>query len=89
MIKAFKIIGWLEGISLLLLLFVAMPVKYLMDNPQLVKTIGPIHGALFVIYVLALIQVYSKKDWNFKVLGLGFILSSVPFGTFYFEKKYL
>ena len=50
-IKTLRLVGLLEGISFLLLLFIAMPVKYMMDNPILVKYIGMGHGVLFVLFL--------------------------------------
>lgn len=87
--KAFIITGWIEGISLLLLFFVAMPLKYIWGDPQMVKTVGMAHGVLFVLYMLGAIILFSEQNWSGKKLGLAFLLSSVPFGTFIFERKYL
>lgn len=89
MIKSFKIIGWLEGISLLLLLFVAMPLKYQMGMPIYVKWTGTAHGFLFILYIIGAVLIGDKLKWKLSTLMLAFILSSVPFGTFIFERKYL
>lgn len=89
MIQAFRILGWLEGASFLLLLFVAMPVKYMMGNPALVKSMGPIHGFLFVAYVLFANFLAGELNWNMKTRLLSFIAAVLPAGTFWFEKKYL
>jgi len=89
MLKFFKIIAFLEGISLLLLFFFAMPIKYLMDDPRYVQHIGMAHGVLFVGYVvLALMLKYSYR-WSAKKLTIVLLASVLPFGTFYIEKKYL
>lgn len=82
-------LGRIEGVSLLLLFFVAMPLKHLMDMPLAVRIVGSAHGALFVIYVLAAIVMASVLSWKKTTLLLCLILSSVPFGTFWFEKRYL
>jgi integral membrane protein len=87
--KSFIITGWFEGVSLLLLFFVAMPMKYIWGNPQMVKIVGMAHGALFVLYILGAIILFSEENWTGKKLGLAVLLSSVPFGTFIFERKYL
>lgn len=89
MLKLFKIIAFLEGASLLLLLFFAMPMKYYFQEPIFVKTIGMAHGVLFVAYVILAIMAKIELDWSFKKLGIICLASVVPFGTFYVDKKYL
>jgi len=89
MIKIFKIIGVLEGLSLLLLLFVAMPLKYMLDLPLYVKYVGLVHGFLFIFYIFLVIYFFIIKDWKFKKCFFACIASIIPFGTFYFEKKQL
>ena len=60
-IKTLRLVGLLEGISFLLLLFIAMPVKYMMDNPILVKYIGMGHGVLFVLFLVVLFAVKNRN----------------------------
>jgi len=83
----FRLVGILEGISFLFLLGIAMPVKYMLDFPALVKYTGWAHGVLFVAYVLLLLQVATEYSWSFKKSLIGFVVSLLPFGTFWFEKK--
>lgn len=61
-IKTLRLVGLLEGISFLLLLFIAMPVKYMMDNPILVKYIGMGHGILFVLFLVVLFAVCENRN---------------------------
>lgn len=89
MIKFFKIIGILEGISAILLFFVAVPMKYLLANPILIRPVGMAHGVLFTIYILLAIMLKFEQDWNFKKLVIIAIAAIVPLGTFYVDKKYL
>ncbi len=89
MIKIFKIIAFLEGISLLLLLFFAMPMKYIYEQPIFVKTIGMAHGLLFIAYILVAIMLKIEDKWEIKKFSIICIASIIPFGTFYIEKKYL
>lgn len=89
MIKSFKSIALLEGISLLALLFFAMPMKYFFNEPIYVKNIGMAHGVLFILYVIFAIVLKIELKWNFKIFIIILIASSIPFGTFYIEKKYL
>lgn len=83
----FAWIGRLEGVSLLLLLFLAMPVKYLAGEPILVRWIGMAHGLLFLLYVAVAFAMYAEHSWKKRVLLACLVLSSVPFGTFFFERK--
>lgn len=89
MSRIFKIIALLEGSSLLLLLFFAMPMKYLMQEPIYVRVIGMAHGLLFVGYIIIAITLKFVEDWNVKKLSSVCIASVIPFGTFYIDRKYL
>lgn len=84
-----RVVGFLEGISYLLLLFIAMPAKYWGDNPMLVKVLGPIHGALFVLFVLIAFSVAADQKWKFGTTLKVLVSSIIPFGTFYVDKKIL
>jgi integral membrane protein len=83
-----RIIAFLEGISFLVLLGIAMPLKYLAGVPQAVRVVGMAHGVLFVLFVLLLIQVAIEKSWSFKKSALSFVSSLVPFGTFYADARW-
>lgn len=89
MIKAFKITAFWEGVSLLVLLFIAMPLKYFFNQPEMVSIVGMIHGILFLAYVVLAFMVYNELNWNFKTLFIVLFASVIPFGTFYIEKKYV
>ena len=84
-IKRLRYIGIIEGISSLLLFFMAMPLKYIFGLPEFVSVIGMIHGVLFTIYAISTIQsaIVLKRplNWTFKV----FIASIFPFGPFLIE----
>jgi integral membrane protein len=85
-----RIIGFLEGVSLLVLLFVATPLKHYYSNPTLVKILGPIHGALFLLYIFNTISVGIDRKWKFKDTTWKVLLAClVPFGTFYIDHKIL
>ena len=85
----FRVIAICEGISFLVLLGIAMPLKYLADLPQPVTVIGWIHGLLFVLYVIALFNVRSVHHWSFQKFFLAGLASLIPFGPFILEKKLL
>lgn len=87
--QSFLWIARIEGTSYLLLLFIAMPFKYLAGIPELVKWLGWAHGALFVAYGLALLWVWQHEKWTFGKAFLAGLVSLLPAGTFWFEKKHL
>ncbi len=82
-----RLIGFAEGISLILLMFVAMPLKYAMGMPQAVEIVGMAHGILFILYVLAAIQVSIDYSWNARKVIITLLASIFPFGTFYADAK--
>lgn len=85
----FKWISILEGLSFLLLLGIAMPLKYIFNMPQMVQTVGMAHGVLFIAYILSCLFLIKPMNWNFKQTGVIMACSLLPFGPFYVEKKYL
>lgn len=87
LLKSLRITGIAEGISFLVLLGIAMPLKYLADMPMAVKVTGWIHGALFILFLGLAWQVMDKYRQSFLWLGTGFVASLVPFGTFIWDKQ--
>lgn len=85
----FRIIAVLEGVSYLLLLFIASPLKWFYDDPQYVKLLGMPHGILFMIYVVIAVLISSDMKWTTRTLWIVLVASVLPFGTFYIDKKYL
>lgn len=85
----FRIISFLEGTSYLLLLFVAVPIKYFGNDPQYVKLLGMPHGLLFVAYLVLAYLIKDEMNWKGRSLAEVLLASIVPFGTFYVDKKYL
>ncbi|HTJ47944.1 MAG TPA: DUF3817 domain-containing protein [Cyclobacteriaceae bacterium] len=85
-----RLLGILEGLSLLVLIFIAMPVKYMLGNPALVKSIGPVHGVLFIFFVINAITVGVEYKWKFTEVTWKVVLASfIPFGTFYIDRTIL
>lgn len=82
-----RVVGFLEGVSFLVLLGIAMPLKYLAGQPEAVKAVGMAHGVLFVLYVLLVLQVSLLRSWSGGKALLALAVSVVPFGTFWAEKK--
>ncbi|KAA2243242.1 DUF3817 domain-containing protein [Chitinophaga agrisoli] len=85
-----RLIALLEGISLLVLVFIGVPLKYIYQAPALVKTIGPVHGLLFLLFVLNTLSVGVTYQWNFRTTTWKVLLACIiPFGTFYIDRKIL
>ena len=89
MIKLFRLITLLEGSSYLLLLFIAVPLKYLVGDESYVKLLGMPHGVLFILYIVFAFVFQKKMKWSLIKFLIILVASVVPFGTFYIDKKYL
>ncbi len=80
----------LEGVSLLVLIFIAVPMKYYFGNPAGSKIVGPIHGALFLLFVFNALSVGVEQQWKFRTTTWKVLLACIiPFGTFYIDNKIL
>lgn len=84
-----RLIGLVEGLSLIFLVLIAVPIKYGFDLPQGVQWLGPIHGALFVLYVFAVISTSIEQRWSFGTVAKLFIACLIPFANFYIDSKIL
>jgi integral membrane protein len=81
-----RVIGWVEGISFLVLLLIAMPLKYAMHVEGAVKAVGPVHGALWIAYLIALVLAWRAERWKIDIAFFGFVASVIPFGPFLFDR---
>jgi len=86
-LRRFMLIAFIEGISYLVLLLIAMPLKYYANMPEVVKYIGWAHGVLFVLFCYYLLKVWIGFKWSFGKAALAFIASLVPFGTFLLDAR--
>jgi integral membrane protein len=84
----FRKIAFAEGVSFLVLLLIAMPLKYLAGKPIAVTIVGGLHGLLFVGFIVMAWEVKNeyKKDWGW--VAKSFIASILPFGTFVMDKQW-
>lgn len=87
--KFFRLISFLEGVSYILLLFIAVPLKYGIGDDFLVKILGMPHGLLFMFYILLTFFLKGDYQWKWWQTTLILMASIIPFGTFYVDKKYL
>ncbi len=85
-LKKFRLINKIEGYSFILLLFIAMPLKYGFGFPIATKISGMIHGILFLMFVYQLLESMKEVPFSKKETLMFFILSLIPFGTFYTDK---
>lgn len=86
-LRQFVWVARLEGLSFLVLLFVAMPLKYLAAEPGPVRVVGMAHGILFVAYLGVLLRARLELGWSVRRCAVAFVASMVPFGTFWFERR--
>lgn len=86
-IRQLRTVGIAEGISFIVLLFVAMPLKYAAGYPLAVTVAGSIHGFLFITYLIAMVRAIAEHNWGGKKIFEVFIAALYPFGTFILDRK--
>lgn len=84
-----RLTGILEGLSFIILLAIAMPLKYIAGKPEMVSIVGMAHGVLFIMYILLTVAAKFRYPWSWKKMFLLWGASVVPFGTFYADYKML
>lgn len=82
-----RVVGLVEGVSFLLLLFIAMPLKYGAGRPEMVQLVGAAHGGLWVLFLAAAGQVAILRRWSVGRMLTAFAASVLPFGTFAFDRS--
>jgi integral membrane protein len=87
MLQHLRLVGFLEGLSYLLLLGVCMPLKYMFDMPEATKLVGMAHGVLFIYYCALVLWVSYKQKWSVVHTGWALLASLLPFGPFVADKK--
>lgn len=83
----FRGIAFIEGISYLVLLFIAMPLKYWADMPVYVQIVGMAHGVLFTLYIAALLVVWITRRWSLLKVLVAFVAAFIPFASFVLEVR--
>lgn len=84
-LQFFRKVAFIEGLSYLILLFIAMPLKYIWDTPEAVRIVGMIHGILFILYIWILIRVWTDRNWPFSRATIAVVAALIPFGTMVFD----
>lgn len=82
----FRFVSFIEGLSYLILVFIAMPIKYIGENPYPVKIVGMTHGVLFIFFMLVLFLAKSRYKWNTGLTFQLFVYSLIPFGFIIIER---
>jgi integral membrane protein len=83
----YRIIAWIVGVVLLVLVLVAVPIKYIGGNDSLVATVGPIHGFLFMVYVVLTFDLGRRAKWPLGRMVLVMLAGTIPFLSFWAERK--
>ncbi|MCA1029732.1 DUF3817 domain-containing protein [Bacillus timonensis] len=83
----FRVMGFIEGASLLILLFIAMPLKYWAGLPQAVTYVGSIHGFLFILYLFIIAYTTFKVRWSLIWAASAVIVAFIPFGNIVFDAR--
>lgn len=86
-LRQLRVVALIEGTSFVLLLFVAMPLKYLAGLPLAVRIVGSAHGLLFLLFMVALFRAATERRWPLQRSALAFVSSIVPFATFAFDRS--
>ena len=83
----YRVIAYVVGVMLLVLVFVAMPLKYLGDDPSAVNVVGPLHGFLYVVYLLGAFDLARRVRWSLGRMVMVALAGTIPFLSFYAERK--
>ncbi|MEJ0033184.1 MAG: DUF3817 domain-containing protein [Bacteroidota bacterium] len=86
-IRSLRMIGIAEGFSFLILLLIAMPLKYKFGMPLAVKYVGWAHGLLFILYIIAVVAAIRAMKWGFRGVALALVASLLPAGTFVLDRS--
>ncbi len=89
LLRFFRLSGALEAVSYIVLLGIAMPLKYFYDKPVFVRWTGSFHGAFFVLFCIAVVFTAYRKKWSLRTTGMAFLSAFIPLGPFLFEKYFL
>jgi integral membrane protein len=83
----YRVIAWIVGVGLLVLVLVGMPLKYIGDNESVVAVVGPVHGFLFMIYLVLTFDLARRAKWPFGRMILVMLAGTIPFFSFWAERK--
>lgn len=84
-LRDLRYVGLAEGVSFLVLLLIAMPLKYGLGMPTPVRVVGMIHGVLFITFVIAALRTKLARGWPLGRLAFALLMSVAPGGTFWLD----
>lgn len=84
----FRVVSLVEGVSYIVLVGVAMPLKYFAGNTTAVPLVGRVHGGLFVVFMIALASVALADRWSRREVAIAFVAAMLPFGAFWLERRF-
>jgi integral membrane protein len=87
LVARFRSVAWIEGLSYLALLLIAMPLKYFADLPIAVRVVGMAHGVLFIVYAVLVALLLARGRFSFLRAAWAMLMSVVPFGTFVLDRQ--
>ena len=87
LLPAYRVAAWVTGIGLVILVFVAMPLKYFADSPTMVAIIGPVHGVLYMVYLVTAFDLAVRAKWPFVRTLLVLLAGTIPVMSFVAERK--
>jgi integral membrane protein len=83
----YRVIAWIVGVALVVLVLVGMPLKYVFGDPTVVAVVGTAHGWLYMLYLAATFDLSRRVDWPLKRMLLVMLAGTVPFVSFYAERR--
>ncbi|WP_019901044.1 DUF3817 domain-containing protein [Salinispora arenicola] len=83
----YRVIAWIVGVVLILLMVIGMPLKYGFDNPVVVETVGQAHGFLYMVYLVAAFDLSRRASWPLSRMILVMLAGTVPFVSFFAERR--
>jgi integral membrane protein len=85
-LRQLRLVAFLEGLSFVVLLFIAVPLKHLAAMPLPVRVVGSLHGVLFIAFLVTLFRAANERAWPLRQTAIGLLASLLPFGTFVFDR---
>ena len=82
----YRVIAYIVGVVLIVLVVIGMPLKYLADQPLIVETVGPAHGFLYIVYLVAVFDLARRARWPIGRMALVMLAGTIPFVSFYAER---
>jgi integral membrane protein len=86
-LRRYRVIAYVVGVLLLVLFAVAMPLKYLAGRPMLVETVGPLHGFLYVVYLVLAFDLARRAGWSLRRTAMFLIAGTIPGASFVAERR--